>query len=194
MGEAAWTLFCTVLGAIIGFGASCFIQWRQNLAQRKIARMQVATNLRHWMTRVLWAIYETRNWDSTEGQGGTRFGEIPKFRFEKALTQVSLLEPETAKTIFGLIHRKDDANTAIKGTAEYEGDEDAHDLCRGRAGGLWLEALAIYDGMAQQLGWTEKVFSDSDKTMMRSEVESLEAHEKERASSDPMFLDVLKPG
>jgi hypothetical protein len=178
----------TILGTILGFCGSYLIVWLQRRQQRHIARMQIATNLRHWMKRIVWQMYEIRNWVSSDGQGGATYSELPKFRFEKSLEQVALLEHETAIKIFKLIHEKDNANAEVEATREYQDEDEALDIFRGRSAKLWLAALAIYDGVSRLVGWSEQAFRDEEKAMMRCEVERLQKLEKAQAEFNKNFL------
>jgi len=56
------TLAGTVLGAVLGFGSSWFMQWRQGSKERHIAKMQIASNLRHWANCILSEVCDTRTW------------------------------------------------------------------------------------------------------------------------------------
>ena len=176
------TILGTVVGAVLGFCGSYLILWLQRRRQRKIAKMQIANNLRHWMNCTAWQIYEIRNWDASGGQGGTTYSELPDFRFEKSLEPVALLERETAAKIFKLIHEKDDANTAVAGISAYHDEGEALDVFRGRSAKLWLEALTIYDTVSQSVGWLEQAFSDKEKAVMRCEVDRLQKLEQTQAA------------
>lgn len=182
------TILGTVVGAVLGFCASYLILLLQRRRQRQIAKMQIANNLRHWMNRVTWQIYEIRNWDASDGHGGAKYSELPDFRFEKSLEQVALLERETATEIFKLIHEKDDANTAVAGICAYHDEEEALDVFRGRAAKLWLEALAIYDTVSQSVGWLEQAFSDKEKAVMRCEVDRLQKREQSQVAFNQSLL------
>jgi hypothetical protein len=133
-------------------------------------------------------MYEIRNWVSSDGQGGATYSELPKFRFEKSLEQVALLEHETAIKIFKLIHEKDNANAEVEATREYQDEDEALDIFRGRSAKLWLAALAIYDGVSRLVGWSEQAFRDEEKAMMRCEVERLQKLEKAQAEFNKNFL------
>ena len=163
------------VGVVLGFAGNYLIIRLQRLHDQRTARMEVATNLRHWMKRVLWSVQNTRTWIGSDGQGGTLHTEIPDFRFEGALEQVSLLDRPTATKIFELIHKKDDANAEIEATAEYQDYDDAIDVFRGRSGKLFLDALAIYDDVSDRFAWRQQVFSEENREMMRGEVDRLAA-------------------
>jgi len=191
--EVVWGLVGVVLGAILAFAVNCLTQWLQRLRDRQIARMEVATNLRHWMKRVLWRVQNTRNWVGSDGQGGTLHTEIPDFRFEGALEQVSLLDRPTATKIFELIHKKDDANTEIEATAEYQDYDDAIDVFLGRSGTLFLDAWAIYDDVSARIAWRRQVFSEENREMMRSEINRLLETERQRAAANQTLFEDVTP-
>jgi hypothetical protein len=174
-----------VVGAILGFAGGSLLQSIQKRRQRQLARMQVATNLRHWMNRVLGRVYNTINWADSDGQVGIANTEIPDFRFESALEQVALLDRKMAKRIFDLVHRKDDLNSEAEAANAYHqsDDDEAINAFRGGAAALWLDALDMYREISSRIGWKERVFSDDASTGMQSEVERLRTIEQNRASS-----------
>jgi hypothetical protein len=176
-----WPIFYIGLGAIFGLCGNFIVERWRSLKQRKISRMQVATNLRHWMNRAVGRVYETITWVESDGAGGGKYKEVPNFRFENSLEQVSLLDGKTARRVFTLIHAKDEVNDEIEGECEYGDDDHAVDLFRGRTAKLILDALGIYDDIATKIHWSQKVLSDSNVKKMKSEVERLDQIEKRQA-------------
>jgi hypothetical protein len=185
--QGVWAL----VGATVGFAGNSLLQAIQRRRQRRIASMQVAINLRHWMNRVLERVYQTRNWESSDGQGGNAYIDMPELRFESALEQVALLDRKMAMRIFDLIHRKDDTNSATEAVGEYQSDDDAIDAFRGGAAALWLEALDIYGDISRRIGWEKHVFSEDDRAMMRGEVERLRISKESDTTSAQEMRDMF---
>jgi hypothetical protein len=187
-GQGAWV----VVGAVLAFASNRVLQGMQRRNQRRLAMMQVATNLRHWMNRVRMRVEHTINWDSSEGHGGIAYTEIPEFRFESSLEQVALLDRKTAKRVFDLIHRKDDVNSGIEATSEYQSEDDAIDAFRGGAAALCLDALEIYQDISKRIGWKERVFSDYSKTTMQGEVARLRSLEQDQGAAALAMREMFK--
>src|SRR6266498_4016019 len=181
--QGFWTIAGTIVGAILGFGANLFIQWRQHSRQRQIARMQIASNLRHWMSAAASAVGDTAKWLGSDGLGGREHIRLPKFRFEQSLDQVSLLDRQIALDIFNLIHAKDDANDEINLADQYDGHDDALHLFCGRSAELYLLTMPIYKKLARQVGWREATPSEDEREMMESHRDSLRQRAKAWASA-----------
>lgn len=176
--------FGAVLGGALGFFGSYWVWWLERRRQRRIARMQIVINLRRWLQRTLYRMNDVETWVGSDGAGGALHTTVQNFRFEKSLEQVALLEHQAAEEIFALIHKKDNANSAVEAEIEYGDDDDAVDLWRGRCGQVWLEAFGIYNRISAQIGWSERDFSDKNKTMMQEEVDRYQILEQERAKSN----------
>lgn len=186
-----WTILGIVVGAVLGFGLNRLNLLLERSERRKIAKMQIVTNLRHWMKRVEGRLYDVRNWVASGGHGGAEHTKMPDFRFESSLEQVALLQGKTAKEIFDLIYKKDAANAEIKDSTEHDGDDDVLNAFRGRSAQIWLRALDIHDRLSQDVGWLEEFFSNEDKTMMLDEVERHRKLEEKRALYDRnLFSDI----
>jgi hypothetical protein len=162
------TLGGVALGAVIAFAGNYFIQLQQRSNQRPLARMQVASSLRHWMNRITIRVYEARTPVPT---GNARKLEIhlPEFRFESTPEQVAFLDSAMARRIFDLIHNKDDANDYTDAVREYQNEEDAVAPFLRRSAGLWLEAAEIYSDLAERLGWPQRFFEADVIMTMRGE-------------------------
>jgi hypothetical protein len=96
-----------------------------------------------------------------------------------------------AMRVFKLIHKKDDANAEAKYASEDEDSDVALDMIRNRTALLWLRALRIYNEASDQLGWSDRPFSDENKAMMEGEVERFRELERKRAKSQAGFLKEL---
>jgi hypothetical protein len=174
-------MFGAILGALLGFFGS-FLIWRlERRRQRRIAKMLIAINVRHWMTRTLWQMKDLQTFVDSDGAGGDISLQIKDFRFEQSLEQVALVEDEMAVKIFKLIHKKDDANAEVEAAKAYADDEDAIRTFRGVSGRVWGRALAIYDIVSAQVGWSDPAFSDADKAMMQAETDRYEQEQREQA-------------
>jgi hypothetical protein len=186
--DAVIALSSAVVGAILGVFGS---YWLERRRQRRIARAQIVINLRRWMKRTLSQMYDIQTWVGSGGLGGNIYSKLPKFRFEKSLEQVALLEYSMAMKVFKLIHKKDDANAEAENAREYEDDDVALDIFRNRTALVWLRALRIYNETSDRLGWSDRPFSEKDKAMMEEEVERFRKLERERAKSQAEFLKEL---
>jgi hypothetical protein len=184
-------LFSAALGAMLGFFGSFSIWWLERLRQRRIARMQVAINLRRWLQRALYRMSDVQTWVESGGTGGTLHTTLQNFRFERSLEQVALLDHRTAARLFKLIRKKDGANSEIEAEIEYGDDDVAVDLWRGRCARVWLRALELYEHISARIGWRERAFSDENKAMMQEEVDRLAEFERERARSQANLLKEL---
>jgi hypothetical protein len=174
-------LLSAILGAGLAFFGSFWIWHLERLRQRRIAKMQIAINVRHWMTRTLYQMRDLQTFVGSEGAGGNLSLQLPDFRFERSLEQVALVEDQMAVKIFKLIREKDNSNAEVESAIEYADQEDAIDKFRGLSGRVWVRALGIYDAVSEQVGWSDRAFSDEDKAMMQSEVDSYEQREQARA-------------
>jgi len=142
------TLFGTALGAILTFCTTNFNQWWQIRKQRRIATMQVVSNLRRWMREMAWRFDQTKLSVDSGGHAGSPHTEIPDFHFETSLEQISILRHTTATKLFNLIHEKDNANIEVKwriefGVSDFEADE-VLDFFRGQSAALYLDAQRNY--------------------------------------------------
>jgi len=188
-----------VVGAILSFCITGYYQWQKNRTERKIARMQVASNLRRWMREMAWRFEQTKLVDDSDSHAGTLHTEIPDFHFETSLAHVSALETKTAIKLLNLIHTKDTANIEVKWSAELADDNDETiNLFRGRAANFFLTTAKMYKDISQQIGWSEDMAIDHYDAMimmMRREVERVEKIEADRAafnalSNRDLFGDV----
>jgi hypothetical protein len=144
--------------------------------------------LRRWLKRTLYQMYDIQTWVGSDGAGGALYSKLPNFRFEKSLDQVALLEYPMVMKLFKLVHKKDDANAEAKNANEYEDDDVAVDVFRYRSAQVWLRAMRLYDRMSDQLGWSDRPFTDKEKAMMEEEVERFRNLERARAKSQRKIL------
>lgn len=152
---------------------------RKAAYETQIATMRIATELRRWMNRVAEKWYETLNWISSEGHGWIAHGRIPRLPFDRSLEMVALLEHDTARSVFSLLHQRDAANSSIKTTAEIDGD-DVPDEFIASAAECWLAALDVFSRMAHELKWTEKAFPEDISANMKDEVARIRKLQAER--------------
>jgi hypothetical protein len=110
-------LFGALIGAVLGFFGSFSIWHFEHLRQRRIAKMQIAINVRHWMTRTLYLLQDAETGE--DGVGGFFSWQLPDFRFEQSLEQVASVEDQMAVKIFKLIRKKDDANAEVESILEH---------------------------------------------------------------------------
>lgn len=181
-------VFSSAFGAVLGVLVT---YWVERHRQRRIARAQIVINLRRWMKRTLSQMYDIQTWVGSGGAGGKLYSKLPKFRFEKSLDQVASLEYSMAMRVFKLIHKKDDANAEAEYAIEDEDSDVALDMIRNRTALLWLRALRIYNEASDQLRWSDRPFSDENKTMMEEEIERFRKLERERAKSQANFIKEL---
>jgi hypothetical protein len=175
-----------VLGALLSFLLNYYNQQHQTRLQRKIAAMQIASNLRFWMGEVAWRIDQTKLSDDSNGHDGAQHTEIPDFPFEASLERVSQLKPVMAKKLFDLLHAKETGNRLVKWSIELNTyfDNDGFDSpFRGLSAQLFLDAAALYKCISEQLGWSEDPDLDHDKTNMKSEVERFEQIQADLAAT-----------
>jgi hypothetical protein len=165
-------LFGALIGAVLGFFGSFSIWHFEHLRQRRIAKMQIAINVRHWMTRTLYLLQDAETGE--DGVGGFFSWQLPDFRFEQSLEQVASVEDQMAVKIFKLIRKKDDANAEVESILEHADEHAALKTLRGRTAQTWLRALEIYDAVSEQVGWSDPAFSNAHKEMMRAEAARLE--------------------
>jgi hypothetical protein len=173
-------LLIAAFGAAIGFLGSFALWWLDRERQRHIARMLLATDLRQWIDRALTQMYEMKNYESTEGNIGTLYRELPDFRFEGSLERVAKADHIAAMRIFKLIRQKNNANDEISVENDVVGGEEAFNLWRGRCAQIWLRALVLYESFSDQLGWSERIISDKNKAMMQKEFDDFLERQGER--------------
>lgn len=185
--DAVIALSSAVVGALFGCFGSYWIWWLERRRQRQIARMQIVINLRRWLQLMLYQISDINTWVDSDGSGGSIPQNILDFRFEESLEQVALLEHRMAMRIFKMIHKKDSANTEVDVEKEYGDDDDALDIMRNRIAQIWLRALAIYEQISEKVGWSEKTFSEKEKTIMQEEIDRYQKLEQERAKLNAAY-------
>jgi hypothetical protein len=178
-------LLGTILGAALGFFGSFWIWRLERLRQRRIAKMQIAINIRHWMTVTFYQFQELQTYLGSDGSGGSISTTLPDFRFEQSLEQVASVEDTMAVRIFKLIRKKDDANAEVDTIARYMDDDLAVETFQGRYAQIWLRALEIYDAVTEHVGWLDPAFSDDQKKRMRAEAQQFEVNEQTRGNSKP---------
>ena len=189
--QAFWAILGTTLGALIVSTVNYLIHLRQRRQQRQMARMRVATDLRHWMNGVVERLTQTRILIESGGHDGTAHYGIPSFRFERSLEQVSLLDHETATRVFSLLHERNGLNADIKGAWAYLDEDDILDRVRGLSAQLCLDVLQIYDRIAKRLKWSGKVFLDSTVAMLKDEVSRLRELHNDQAECNKQFFEDL---
>jgi hypothetical protein len=179
-------LLIAAFGAAIGFLGSFWLWWLDRRQQRHIARMLVATDLRHWIDRTVTQMYEMQNYGSSDGNMGTLYSQLSEFPFEESLERVAKADHVTAIKIFKLIRQKNDANNEISFENEISGGEEAFDLWRGHCAQVWLRALVLYERFAEQLGWSERIASEKNKAMMQKEFDDFQKskHHNEKAQRE----------
>ena len=182
-------LWSAAFGAVLGASFSVGLWWLDRIRQRKIARISLATDLRHWVNRTLSQMYDMRNYDSSDGNLGTLYSELSEFRFEKSLDRVASIDYPTAMKILRLVRQKDDANDAIAFQADVGDQEDGMNFWRGHAAECGLKALKLYNRLATQLGWSEKIVTDESKKLIQDEVDEFRKREKERKKTNAEFLE-----
>lgn len=192
MAAAIWTwllqhseVLAALLGAVVGgvFGSlgTVALTWWQNSQSRRIAKMQVATRLRHWANEVHSYVSDARTYDDSRGCGGQYRNTLPDLLLERELGHVASLDGRVAERIFDLIHHKDSAHAKIQGAQEYGDEDEALDAFRGEGAKLYIAAVDLYNELAASLGWASDTFKDSAKASMRAEHRRLEDSEAERA-------------
>ncbi len=161
-----WAL---ILGAGLGFGG----QWLRDIldrrAKRKIATMQVATQLRAWMIDTARRVSELDDFEASGGRAGTQHGGLAKFEFEDSLDQVSLLHPKDAMRIFDLIHEKETIRSEVAAAADYVDYDEALLHLRRRAGQIYLQALPVYDHLIKSIKWIGANLPEAMTAIMRRE-------------------------
>jgi hypothetical protein len=162
------TLLGTVLGAILSFCITSYNQWQQSRKQRRIATMQVVSNLRCWMREMAWRIDQENLWVSSNGMDGTTYNDLPKFPFETSPEPISFLKPATAIRLLGLIHEKDAINIHVQWSLWAEEDIDD-----GQHAKLFLNVAALCKRMSLQVGWPDEVYFDRYKAMMNERLKEI---------------------
>jgi hypothetical protein len=186
--QGFWAVLGTIIGATVVSTTNIGIQWWQRRQQRQIASMRVAIDLRHWLGRVVGRLYDTQNWDSSDGLGGKPHVRIPRFRFERSLDIVSTLDRRTAREIFDLIHEKNSRNSGIAGTLEFQTEDEAIDEFRGSSAHLCNLGLITYRKMAKTLKWSVEGLSARSEEMIKKETERFQKLQDDRTSFDNKFF------
>lgn len=184
-------LLIAAFGAAIGFLGSFWLWWLDRRQQRHIARMLVATDLRRWIDRTLTQMYEMQNYDSTEGNMGTLYGQLSDFPFESSLERVALADHTTAMQIFKLIRQKNNANEEINFESDVQGGQEAFDMWRGRCAQVWLRALVLYERFSGKLGWSEQIVTKETKEMMKKEFNEFQEAKREDEKAQRALLKDL---
>ena len=154
----------TFVGAILGASVAFCGQWliaifNRNQA-RRIAGMQIATQLESWMRSLYQTAVDNEAYIKSDGETGKLHGSIENLPFESALERVATLTPNLAQAIFELIHEKDSANSNIYATADFVGYEEAYDEVILSADQLFAQAMPIYRVLTEFVGWNREPFGN----------------------------------
>lgn len=181
--ESVWAgIIGAVAGALVGGGIALFGEWRHverdRGEQRRVAVMQIASQLRIWLIDTTHAFYEASYAQPTEDQDPNRDvfpapGDIPPFPFDDSLATISLLQSGDAQSLFNVIARRRDAEKDAKHTAFLRDNEEAAEIFEARIAGLYVECAAIYTKMAKQVDWSGSAVTEQEIATMRQKAENL---------------------
>ena len=140
-------------------------RWQQG--RHLVAVMEIATQLRAWLTSSVRLVDEIERHESGEKGEAPSVLQLPDFPFEANLHRVSALPPAMAAKIFTLIHERDALRNAMAFTLETaDPDQVTETFCKG-LGKLYLDALPIYEGLVEQTGWPGMSLPGGDLGRMR---------------------------
>ncbi|MGD0864655.1 MAG: hypothetical protein ABSA49_03755 [Rhizomicrobium sp.] len=183
-------------GAIVGGGiafATQRLQFRHSVGeQRRVATMQIASQIRLWLIETMRVFREQPIFDQPDPNSdpndpyGYYFptpSDIPAFPFADALERISLLRSDDAENLFNLIERRLNAEKEASLTAWVDDHEAASDLFEAKIADIYIDCSAIYCKLAKKVGWTREVITDEELDEMRKR-----ARPKAEASNDAPFV------
>jgi hypothetical protein len=169
-----------IIGTIVGAAATWFIGWRnarrERVERQRVTAMQIAAQLRLWLIETVRAfqdhpiLYEP---DPNQDPGdpyGYFFpapSDIPPFPFNDALERISSLPSADAQSLFNLIERRLEAERQARVTSWSNDNDEAAELFERLIAEVFLEGLAIYKRLAEQVSWTLDVIHAEAVTEMR---------------------------
>jgi hypothetical protein len=177
MMEAFWGM----VGVFVGGFITWFVQWdnfrRERAERTRVAAMQIASQLRFWLTETSAAVSQHSNdvaYDMHDDPNDVPWLEVPAFSFENSLDSISRLPSKVAQDVFGLIERKMRAHQEANHESFVGENRDASELLVARIAGIWVDGTAIYAELAGSVGWTEPAATEDEIARMRERAANLD--------------------
>jgi len=181
-------LWGALLGALFTHIANRLKSQRTARERQSIAAIQIAIQLRSWLSRTANSIGQTKLHDDSGGRAGNPHATNYKFSFEDELDVVSQLNNSDALKVFQLIEERRSIASEVSITAEMVGHEEGSDLKRGRLAELYMQALPIYQSLSKQAKWREMPSSEDEVELMQKEIEKmLASRERDRKAAAELF-------
>jgi hypothetical protein len=175
--EAFWGMFGVIVGGIITW----FVQWdgsrRGRAEQERAAAMQIASQLRFWLTETMHVLGEHEVHEASNPSDDPNDVHMPfvtAFPFETSLDSISHLPSQIAQDVFGLIERKMSVEKEASFVSFVSDNQDAAEIFDARLAGIWVDGTTIYANLAKLAGWTEPAATEQEIASMRKNAAKLE--------------------
>jgi hypothetical protein len=177
-----------LLGPLVNIIQNCLGLY----SHRRQAEIQIASDLRQWMSRCEEMVSDIDTWQNSDRAGGSAYYELPEFSFENSMDLVAKLDKKNSVSILDLIHNKNDANTVISAAIDHWADEDdAATLTRDLLAKIFLQVEPIHRGLAKNIGWNLSPYNDQQIERMQQEVARTKKAEQDAAASAASLFDEL---
>jgi hypothetical protein len=158
-----------LVGALIGACATLSGQWiafwRDRRTQRRTAGMQIASQIRLWLTETTHVLSEHEVLEGNNPSGDpndVNCASIPPFLFENSLAVISLLPNKIAQDVFRLIERKLSAEKEASFRFFVATGEEAAEQFHARIAGIIVDATSLYARLAREVGWTDAALTNDE--------------------------------
>lgn len=156
--------YSPLFGVLVGGGVTWLLQLshskRNRAEQQQIAAMQVASLLDYWLNDI-YQVFANRQIDQ-EPDDYDPYGDafpsprhIPDFPLKNSPAEISLLKSESAKKLFDVIAKLQNAEFSASFHFNVQRPEDAENEFRRELGNVYFECQNIYEDLAKQIGWGE---------------------------------------
>ncbi|MBC7950585.1 MAG: hypothetical protein H7Z12_02025 [Rhodospirillaceae bacterium] len=171
----SWAAWVQAVGSVAAILATLYVPMRERrqakLDAEKVALMVIATELRNWLERCSEAVSETMTYALSNGARGTRHSTLEVFPFEEDLGQIAKLDHAHATALFGLIHRKNDANASVEKASNWLEEYGVIEEFCGCAPEIYMLSFEIYSAFIAELGWARRI-DDEVLAGMRARAEN----------------------
>lgn len=157
-------LISALAGVVVGGGVTWLLELckfkRNQTEQQQIAAMRIASQLDYWLNDI-YQVFANRQIDQ-EPEDYDPYRDafplprhIPDFPLKNSLAVISLLKSESAKKLFDVIAKLQNAEFSASSLMKVAQPEDAENEFRIELGNVYFECQNIYENLAKQIGWGE---------------------------------------
>ncbi|MFZ5931498.1 MAG: hypothetical protein ACOY15_09820 [Pseudomonadota bacterium] len=165
-----------VAGVVVGGGVTWLLELskfkRNRAVQQQIAAMQIASLLDYWLNDI-YQVFANRQIDQEpddydpDRDAFPLPWHIPDFPLKNSLAVISLLKSESAKKLFDVIAKLQNAEFSAHFTMNVQRPEDAENEFKRELGNIYFECQNVYEDLARQTGWTTQSSRENRTEFMR---------------------------